>query len=251
MSRRRQQTAFVEGAGIPVPDGGTQDASGVGRRAREDGSTRNWRDPPRQPSSGKGGSHKPKAKGNRAGRESEGLVVPLTTGTKTPSEGRGPAWIASADEGACEGMAGSQPKFPREKVRRLQRRLFVSAKTDGKRRFHALYDRIFRSDVLGEAWDRVRKNKGAAGVDGETLSMIERRGVPGFLEEIQERLRTGRYRPQPVWRRYIPTRGGQRRSLPGGKPFRYVDWPHTRFVAEHGLYKLLGTIRYPDRTHAA
>lgn len=137
----------------------------------------------------------------------------MTAGTKTPSEGRGPAWIASVGEGACEGMAGSQPNSPCEKVRRLQHRLFVSAKTDGKRRFHALYDRIFRSDVLGEAWDRVRKNKGAAGVDGETLTMIERRGVPGFLEEIQERLRTGRYRPQPVRRRYIPKPDGKQRPL--------------------------------------
>src|SRR5438132_12221442 len=118
MSRRRQQTASAEGAGIPARDGGTQDASGVGRRAREDGSTRNWRDPPRQPSSGEGGSYKPEAKGNRAGRESEGLVLPLTAGTKTPSEGRGPAWIASAGEGACEGMADSRPNSPCEKVRR-------------------------------------------------------------------------------------------------------------------------------------
>ena len=49
----------------------------------------------------------------------------------------------------------------------------------------------------------------------------------------------------------LATRGGQRKNLPGGKPFRHVDWPHTRFVQEHGLYKLMGTIRYPDRTHAA
>jgi len=213
MSRRRQQTASVGGTGVPVPDGGTQDASGVGRRAGGDGSTRNWRDPPRRPTSGEGGPYKPKAKGDRAGRESEGPVVPLTTGTKTPSEGRGPAWIAPVDEGTCEGMAARGPNSPREKARSLQDRLFVAAKADGQRRFHALYDRIYRVDVLGEAWDRVRKNKGAAGVDGETLKAIERRGVPEFLEGIRERLEAGEYRPQPVRRRYIPKPDGKQRPL--------------------------------------
>ena len=51
--------------------------------------------------------------------------------------------------------------------------------------------------------------------------------------------------------RLLATRGGQRRNRPGGKPFRVMDWPHARFVRDHGLYQLLGTIRYPDRTHAA
>ena len=51
--------------------------------------------------------------------------------------------------------------------------------------------------------------------------------------------------------RLLATRGGQRRNLPGGKPFRITDWPHARFVRDHGLYKLQGTIRYPDRTYAA
>lgn len=137
----------------------------------------------------------------------------MTTGTKTPSEGRGSAWIASADEGTCEGMAARGPNSPREKVRRLQRRLFVAAKTDGKRRFHALYDRIHRSDVLMEAWDRVRRNKGAAGVDGETLMAIERRGVTEFLEGIRKRLEEGRYRPLPVRRKYIAKADGKQRPL--------------------------------------
>jgi len=58
---------------------------------------------------------------------------------------------------------------PMGKVRQLQRKLWVCAKQSKTRRFHALYDRIYRSDVLWEAWRRVRSNRGAAGVDGITL----------------------------------------------------------------------------------
>ncbi len=100
-----------------------------------------------------------------------------------------------------------------DKVRQLQRRLYTAAKRHGGRRFHALYDRIFRGDVLEEAWKRVRANKGAAGVDGETLSMIEQRGVEEFLRELQGLLRSGKYRPRPVRRRYIPKLDGRRRPL--------------------------------------
>ena len=66
---------------------------------------------------------------------------------------------------------------PDDKVRRLQRKLYVAAKQQKERRFHALYDRICRSDVLHEAWSRVKRNKGAAGVDGLTLEAVEQYGV--------------------------------------------------------------------------
>lgn len=102
---------------------------------------------------------------------------------------------------------------PEDKVRQLQRRLFVSAKRNRKRRFHALYDRICRGDVLAEAWKRVRTNKGAAGVDGETLSAIEQEGVGEFLLDIQRRLQMGTYWPQPVRRQYIPKPDGTKRPL--------------------------------------
>ena len=104
-------------------------------------------------------------------------------------------------------------KNPIDKVRQLQRKLYVCAKQSRTRRFHALYDRIYRSDVLWEAWRRVRSNGGAAGVDAETIQAIEQRGPGEFLAEIQAALRTGRYRPSPVKRRYIPKADGKQRPL--------------------------------------
>jgi group II intron reverse transcriptase/maturase len=105
------------------------------------------------------------------------------------------------------------PNNPACKVRQLQHGLFMAAKRSRGRRFHALYDRICRSDVLAKAWERVKANKGAAGVDGETLSMIEQEGVEMFLQDIQQRLRTGMYWPHPVRRRYIPKSDGTQRPL--------------------------------------
>ncbi len=102
---------------------------------------------------------------------------------------------------------------PSEKVRQLQRKLYVCAKQSRTRRFHALYDRIYRSDVLWEAWRRVRSNGGAAGIDAETIQAIEQRGVGEFLAEIEAALRAGRCRPSPVKRRYIPKADGKQRPL--------------------------------------
>ena len=104
-------------------------------------------------------------------------------------------------------------KNPIEKVRQLQRRLGVCAKQSRTRRFHALYNRIHRSDVLWEAWKRVRSNKGAAGVDEVTLRSIEERGVTEFLEGIQAELKTGQYRPSAVKRRWIRKADGKQRPL--------------------------------------
>src|SRR5512146_2585951 len=104
-------------------------------------------------------------------------------------------------------------KIPVDKVRQLQRKLYVCAKQSRTRRFHALYDRIYRSDVLWEAWRRGRSKSGAAGVGAETIRGIEQAGVEKFLAEIHEALRAGRYRPSPVKRRYIPKADGKQRPL--------------------------------------
>lgn len=96
-------------------------------------------------------------------------------------------------------------------VRELQRKLWVAAKRSPGRRFHALFDRISRSDVLEEAWRRVRKNKGAAGVDSQTLAAVRDYGAERLLAELQRDLREGSYRPRPVRRVLIPKpRGGAR-----------------------------------------
>lgn len=133
--------------------------------------------------------------------------------------GKGPWGGRVAEASTCEGMAGeSGPndpggRRPREKVRHLQRRLWAAAKRSPGRRFHALYDHIHRSDVLWEAWRRVRSKRGGAGVDGQTLAEVERYGVDRFLEEIGSVLRAKRYRPAVVLRRYIPKGDGRKRPL--------------------------------------
>ncbi len=102
---------------------------------------------------------------------------------------------------------------PREKVRQLQRRLWAGAKRAPGRRFHALYDQIWRGDVLREAWERVRRNRGAAGVDSQSIRDVEQSGVESFLEGLGNELRAGEYRPSLVRRRYIPKADGRKRPL--------------------------------------
>jgi len=98
-------------------------------------------------------------------------------------------------------------------VRELQRTLWACAKRSPERRFHALFDRIWRSDVLREAWRRVRKNRGAAGVDALTLAEVEEYGVERMLGELQNALREGSYRPSPARRVAIPKSDGGKRPL--------------------------------------
>jgi RNA-directed DNA polymerase len=109
--------------------------------------------------------------------------------------------------------ARESQQHPVDKSRALQRRLYQAAKRSGTRRFHALYDRVVRSDILRRAWVEVRANQGAPGVDGVSLEEVERQGVEGFLEELAADLTAQRYRPQPVLRVEIPRPDGRMRPL--------------------------------------
>ncbi len=101
-----------------------------------------------------------------------------------------------------------------DKVRTLQRELYRAAKRSPNRRFHALYDKMTRWDVLVAAWQQVRANKGQGGVDGETLEKIEKEiGVIPFLKALQYKLQNGEYRPKPVRRVEIPKPDGSKRPL--------------------------------------
>jgi len=108
-----------------------------------------------------------------------------------------------------------------DKVRALQRVLYRSAKQQPHRRFHALYDKVARSDILWRAWVEVASNQGAAGVDGVTITSIADGGVVGvraFLDGLGAQLRDKAYRPQPLRRVHIPKPGQPGVTRPLGIP---------------------------------
>jgi len=101
-----------------------------------------------------------------------------------------------------------------ETIRTLQRKLYRKAKQEPACRFHALYDKVYRADILGHAYRLVRANKGRAGIDGVTFTAIEEReGGTAFIAELEEALRTKTYQPDPIKRVMIPKSDGSQRPL--------------------------------------
>jgi RNA-directed DNA polymerase len=98
-----------------------------------------------------------------------------------------------------------------ESVRKLQRGLYRAAKSNQARKFHSLYDKVWRHDVLWQAWQEVKSNGGAPGVDAKSIDAVIASGEEAFVDELGRLLREKTYRSQPVRRVYIPKpKGGQR-----------------------------------------
>ena len=92
-------------------------------------------------------------------------------------------------------------------VRALQHALYRAAKADPGRRFHALYDKVSRRDVLQRAWEQVRRNRGAPGIDQLTIAQVEQYGVDRLLDKLAAALQGGSYRPLAARRVWIPKPG--------------------------------------------
>jgi group II intron reverse transcriptase/maturase len=137
----------------------------------------------------------------------------------TRPKGKGPYFIDASRVrggiGECPVRARSTAKADGlDKTRALQRVLYRSAKQQPQRRFHALYDKVARGDILCRAWDEVRANRGAPGTDGITIAHVEASGVATFLQDLAAALRAGTYRPAPLRRVHIPKPGQPGRTRP-------------------------------------
>ena len=127
-----------------------------------------------------------------------------------------PQWKHYGDpDRALWGLDKFQPDLFPHKVCQLRLKLYQKAKNEPKFRFYALYDRVYRMDVLEAAWKQVGKRRKAAGIDGVRAEMIldQEQGVQQFLATIQEELKAKRYCPSPVKRVYIPKADGKKRPL--------------------------------------
>ena len=102
-------------------------------------------------------------------------------------------------------MSARRARSTLDKARELQRALYRAAKASPARRFHTLFDKMYREDVLAKAWREVKANAGSAGVDEQTIEQIEQYGVEAFLAELGTELGTGHYRPRAV-RARVPQR---------------------------------------------
>lgn len=141
--------------------------------------------------------------------ESEGSIVPSKPGNA--GGGKGPWFKVNVLRGQSREIGVSL--VPPDKVGKLQEALHAKAKSAPTYRFYALYDKLYRTDVLQHAYLCCRANDGSPGVDGQTFADIEAYGVGKWLGEVAEDLRKKSYRPQAVRRVYIPKPDGTQRPL--------------------------------------
>jgi RNA-directed DNA polymerase len=136
----------------------------------------------------------------------------VTEGLDQPDSSSGPPDVSAPTRARSVRQAEGLDAF-----QALQRVLYRSAKQDPQRRFHALYDKLTRRDVMWRAWVDVATNQGAPGVDGQSIDDLEDKGVEAiraFLDELAEELRAGTYRPRPLRRVNIPKPGQPGKSRP-------------------------------------
>ncbi|MDQ0168156.1 group II intron reverse transcriptase/maturase, partial [Bacillus horti] len=110
--------------------------------------------------------------------------------------------------------ASKLANYTNVKARELWTTLYLCAKENPTRRFHALYDKVYRPDILAEAWRRVKANKGSGGIDRQTIEeIIHQYGESKFLNEVYLEVKHKSYHPQPVLRTFIPKGDGKVRPL--------------------------------------
>jgi hypothetical protein len=140
----------------------------------------------------------------------ERSVVPMKPGNA--GGGKGP-WL-KASAGSDKGQRRVTVSLtPPASVQKLQAALHAKAKGSPSCRFHALYDKVYRKDVLAFAYDCCKSNKGAAGVDGQTFEDIESKGLGQWLGDLTQELKSRTYRPAAVRRVHIPKPDGKTRPL--------------------------------------
>ena len=146
-------------------------------------------------------------------RESEGLIVPVEVeGQHNPRRREG-ALLCSCNQ-RVEGQGIAMSLTTPEKIRTLQRKLYIKAKQEPAFRFYALYDKVCREDILNHAWRLVRANGGSPGVDGVSFAAIENGGgEESFLRDLSRELQEKSYQAQPVRRVMIPKADGSKRPL--------------------------------------
>ena len=206
---------------------GVEEPFGVGDAECSDSQQRNWRDPSRPRLFVGWEAWVPitvSGKWCLVGRKSEGVVV--VRGWESRPHGEGPLlhWctcrgdvIVKSAKASSFTEAGLVPGL--DKVHAFQHGLYRVAKQDGGRRFHSLYDKVSRADILGRAWVTVAANGGAPGVDGVTIrDVVDTIGVPVFLDALSLQLKAKQYRPSALRRVFIPKPGQVGKQRPLGIP---------------------------------